>query len=114
MWILTLCALFGATPDWSQTFEASATSSYLDRPNASVIVVSMGPRGDSLAAAERALVSALRSSGQTRLVMASESLSVLQEDADDAVVKKANPLPVDVIVVLRLFPGEPETAVATF
>jgi len=114
MWILTLTALLGAAPDWSNTFEASATASYLDRPNASVIVVSAGPRSDSQAAAERALVSALRASGQTRLVMASESLAVLADDADDALVKKAAPLPVDVIVVLRLFPGEPETAVATF
>lgn len=114
MWILTLCALLGAAPDWSHTFEASATASYLDRPNASVIVVSAGQRSDSQAAAERSLVSALHSSGQTRLVMASESLAVLAEDTDEAVVKKANPLPVDLIVVLRLFPGEPETAVATF
>ncbi len=114
MWVLTLCALLGAAPDWSNTFEASATASYLDRPNASVIVVSAGPRSESQAAAERALVSALRASGQTRLVMASESLAVLPDDADDALVKKAAPLPVDVIVVLRLFPGATETAVATF
>lgn len=114
MWILTLTCLLGAAPDWSNTFEASATASYLDRPNASVIVVSAGLKSDSQAVAERALVSALRSSGQTRLVMASESVAVLADDSDEAVVKKANPLPVDLIVVLRLFPGEPETAVATF
>lgn len=114
MWVLTLCALLGAAPDWSNTFEASATASYLDRPNASVIVVSAGERSESQSGAERALVSALRSSGQTRLVMGSESLAVKPEDADEDLVKKAAPLPVDLIIVLRLFPGATETAVATF
>lgn len=113
MWILTLCALLGAAPDWSTTFETGATASYLDRPNAAVMVVSAGPRSESQAAAERALVSALRASGRTRLVMASESLAVSPEDADEVVVKKAAPLPVDAVVVLRLFPGTTETAVAT-
>ena len=46
--------------------------------------------------------------------MTSESVSVGPDDADEAVAKKAAPLPVDLVIVLRLFPGEPETAVATF
>lgn len=109
-----LLALLAAAPAWDATFDASATASYLDRPNAAVLVVAGGEPSESRAAAERALVEALRKSGQTRLVMSGESLAATPGDSDEALVKKAAVLPVDVVLVLRLFPGATETAVATF
>jgi hypothetical protein len=112
--LLTLMLLTAAP--WDQGFEPTAVASYLDRQNASVLVMTGGAQTDSSRAAQASLVNALRTGGQTRLVMTAESIAVLAEDTDADLVKKASYLPVDLIVVLRLFPGaanSPEVAVAT-
>jgi hypothetical protein len=111
--ILLATALLSTGPDWSATFEPAATASYLDRPNAAVLVVAAGGSSTSAVAAAGALAQALRTSRQTRLVMTGESLAVAATDDDVAVVKKAAVLPVDLVVVVRTFPGTSETAVAT-
>ena len=108
--------LLAASP-WVPSYEPVAVASYLDRQNAAVLVVTAGAPTDSSQAAEVALINALRSGGQTRLVMTGMSLAVLPIDRDDDLVKKATALPVDVIIVQRVFPGSnpssPEVAVAT-
>ena len=112
--LLTLLML-SATP-WDQGFEPGAVSTYLDRQNASVLVMTGGVQTDASRAAQGSLVNALRVGGQTRLVMTAESIAVLPADTDAELVKKASYLPVDLIIVLRVFPGgtnAPEIAVAT-
>ncbi|MCA2977394.1 MAG: hypothetical protein INH41_31110 [Myxococcaceae bacterium] len=97
---------------WSVTFEPSATASYLDRANTSVLVVGAGAPSASTQAATAALAQALRDSRQARLVMTGEGLTVLPTDSDVALVRQAQALPVDAVIVVRTFPGPSETAVA--
>lgn len=102
-----------AAAPWEATFEPSSTTSYLDRPNAAVVVVSGGETSASSQAAAAAIVKALRAGRNTRLVMTGESVSVQPTDSDSAIVKRASVLPVDLVLVVRLFPGATETVVAT-
>ncbi len=114
--IATLTLLLLSAAPWDQGFEPGAVSTYLDRQNASLVVMTGGAQTDSSRAALASLVNALRAGGQTRLVMTAESIAVLPGDTDAELVKKASYLPVDLIIVLRLFPGatnSPEVAVAT-
>lgn len=106
MW-LALSSLVVATAgaDWATAFEPKAIATYLDRENAAVVVVAGGAGGAEAQAAELALVAALRASGQARLVMSSDSISGSPSDKDSELVKKAAALPIDLVVVLRLFPG---------
>ena len=111
-----MLVVLAASP-WVPSYEPAAVASYLDRQNAAVLVVTAGAPTDSSQAAEVALINALRAGGQTRLVMTGMSLAVQPTDRDDDLVKKANALPVDVVIVQRVFPGSspssPEVAVAT-
>lgn len=112
---VTMLALLvlSAEPHWSTTFDPAAAASYLDRPNAAVIVVAAGAAPTVAPAAAAALAQALKDSRQTRLVMTGESLSVAPADDDAAIVKRAAVLPVDLVVIVRTFGGTVETAVAT-
>lgn len=116
--MITLCLTLltlSAAP-WDQGFEPGAVATYLDRQNASVVVMTGGAQTDSSRAAQASLANALRTGGQTRLVMTAESIAVLPTDTDAELVKKAGYLPVDLIIVMRVFPGapnSPEVAVAT-
>jgi hypothetical protein len=111
MTMTLMLTLLAATP-WEQSFEPVAVGSYLDRPNAAVLVVTAGDVNEEARAAEDALVKALRASGQTRLVMTGESVAVRAGDRDEDVVKKASVLPVDLIIVQRVFPGGGSNTVA--
>lgn len=114
--ITTLTLLMLCAAPWDQGFEPGAVATYLDRQNASLVVMTGGVQTDSSRTAQASLVNALRLGGQTRLVMTGESIAVLAADTDSELVKKASYLPVDLIIVLRLFPGganSPEVAVAT-
>lgn len=113
MLLTCLSVLALAAGDWKSTFVPEATASYLDRPNASVLVLGGGESNDRRREAEDALVSALRASGKTRLVMTGEGLTVTSADPDAALIKKAAVLPIDLVLILRLFPGQTETAVVT-
>jgi hypothetical protein len=106
--------LLAAVPEWTVTFDPAATASYLDRPNPAVLVVGAGESTTSSVAATAAIARALRSSGRARLVMTGESIAVRSADTDAEVVKKAAVLPVELVLVVRTFPGAAETAVATF
>ena len=110
---MSVIALVLAAAAWDSTFDATATSSYLDRPNAAVLVVSAGENSASGQAATTAIVQALRAGKRTRLVMTGESVNVQPTDTDAAIVKRASVLPIDLVLVVRLFPGATETVVAT-
>ncbi len=110
---MSVIALVLAAAAWDSTFDATATSSYLDRPNAAVLVVSAGETSASGQAATTAIVQALRASKRTRLVMTGESVNVQPTDTDATIVKRASVLPIDLVLVVRLFPGATETVVAT-
>jgi hypothetical protein len=108
---LLLVAL-GASPAWEATFTPAATASYLDRPNLAVVVIAAGPGSPSTQAAVAAIAQALRSSQRTRFVMTGEGVSVQPTDPDQRIVEQSAALPVDVVLVVRTFPGPAETAVA--
>ncbi|MCA2977726.1 MAG: hypothetical protein INH41_06190 [Myxococcaceae bacterium] len=113
MLAMMLTALTLAAGDWTVTFTPEETASSIDRPNAAVLVVSGGEQSPSTLAAASAVARALTASGKTRLVMTQESLAVLPQDSDAALVKKAQVLPVDLVLVVRTFPGAAELAVCT-
>ncbi|MCU0695653.1 MAG: hypothetical protein MUC96_03865 [Myxococcaceae bacterium] len=98
-------------PSWDVTFTPSASASYLDRPNLAVVVVAAGPVSPSTQAAAAALAQALRTSQRTRFVMTGEGLAVQPTDPDVRIVQLSAALPVDVVLVVRTFPGPTETAV---
>lgn len=120
--MLTISSLFiiaaaVTAPSWEESFEPQAVATYLDRQNAAAMVLIGGERTANVQRAEQALVAALRAGGQTRLVMTGESVTVSPQDTDEAIIKKARNLPIDLICVLRVFPGggpsAPEVAVVT-
>jgi hypothetical protein len=101
-------------PGWAQAFPADAVATYFDA-KASVVVVAAGERPRSERAAA-ALVQALRQTGTLSLVMTGEAMGDVAGLADEAIVKKAEALPVDIVSIVRAFPtspGEPDIAVVT-
>jgi hypothetical protein len=114
--LLLLPGLAAAAGDpWAATFGAAATGSYLDGSRPTVLLIGAGAEVDP-AAAVAAFKAALRQSRRARLVMDSASVGEVANLDDQKIVKRAAPLPVDVIAILRLFPGDggSETAVVTF
>ncbi|MDX2010034.1 MAG: hypothetical protein SFW67_07590 [Myxococcaceae bacterium] len=103
--------LVAMLPSWDVTFTPSATASYLDRPNLAVLVVAAGPVSPSTQAAAAAVAQALRTSQRTRFVMTGEGLAVQPTDPDVRIVQLSAALPVDLVLVVRTFPGPAETAV---
>lgn len=101
-------------PGWAQAFPADAVATYFDAKT-SVVVVAAGERPRSERAAA-ALVQALRQTGTLSLVMTGEAMGDVAGLADEAIVKKAEALPVDIVSIVRAFPtspGEPDIAVVT-
>lgn len=101
-------------PGWAQAFPADSVATYFDA-GTSVLVVAAGERSRSERPAV-ALVQALRQTGSLSLVMTGEALGDVAGLADEAIVKKAEALPVDIVSIVRAFPtspGEPDIAVVT-
>ena len=90
-----------ALAGWEETFEPEAIGSYLSGEDASYLVVAAGDRERSLAAASQLLVT-LRSTTKG-LVMEDQSLGDMSGLDDTAILERASELPVDQIVVVRVF-----------
>lgn len=110
--LVSALVVLAAAPSWEATFTPGATASYLDRPNLAVVVVAGGPSSPSTQAAAMAIAQALRTSQRTRFVMTGEGLSVQPADPDAHLVQQSAALPVDLVLIVRTFPGPTETAVA--
>jgi hypothetical protein len=110
--LVSALVVLAASPSWEATFTPGATASYLDRPNLAVVVVAGGPTSPSTQDAASAIAQALRTSQRTRFVMTGEGLSVQPTDPDVRIVQQSAALPVDLVLIVRTFPGPTETAVA--
>jgi len=87
---------------WQSTFEARAVSSYLKGSNLKVVVAGVSSKEASAVAA---LTRTLRETSSVALAMPADALGKLDGLEDDAIVKKAQKLPVDRILVVRVFPS---------
>ncbi len=105
-----------AVPGWQASFEPATLSTYLDSEGLSVLVAAAGDRASDARPARRSLVAALRATGKTRAVLDEGPLGDLSGLDDAHVVERGRRLPVDVILVIRVFPGaegQAPTAVVT-
>ena len=116
--VFLLVALFATTAfaqDWAATFEANAVNSYVTKDGLKFVVVAAGDGSASVQAAAKGVADALRK-GSASLVMDDSALGNVNGLDDDAIVAKAKALPVDRVVVVRVFPSgkdKPDTAVVT-
>ena len=105
---LSLLLLAAAVPahaadDWSPAFPADAVATHLPGKALKLVVVGAGEPSDALTDALDALVAAARSADSVDLVMDAAALGDVSTLDDAAVVHKAQALPVDRVVVLRVF-----------
>jgi hypothetical protein len=112
--VAALAAIETAAPDFSQTFTPGAVASHLDA-NGAALVVGAGPASEALAQATAALEAALRGSGRVDFVLNGKTLGDVGGLDDPTIVKKCAALPVERVVVVRVFEsaGQPARAVAT-
>ncbi|HEY8211096.1 MAG TPA: hypothetical protein VIG99_26615, partial [Myxococcaceae bacterium] len=108
----------GAGGDWSATFPPAATGSYLEADAAAVLVTPAGDPSPDLATAAQGVAAALRASGRAKLVMDGASIGSTAGLSDEQIVQKCQALPIQAVVVVRVFPGadaaSPPSAVVTF
>ncbi len=109
-----LAVFEAAAPSFSQTFTTEAAATYLDSAKAA-LVVGAGPSSDALSQATASLEGALRTSGKLDLVLNGKTLGEVGSLDDQAIVKKCAALPIERVVIVRVFesPGKPARAVAT-
>jgi hypothetical protein len=103
------------SPIWGEAFPVASLSSHLEA-KVPYLVVAAGPVDSGSKAAAVALVQALRATGQTSLVMTGEALGDVSALDDPAIAGKAKGLPVELVSIVRVFPGadgQPFTAVVT-
>lgn len=92
----------GEAAGWATSFQPSAPpESLTDRK---VLVVAAGGRFDEAQAAARQLRQALQEAGAP-LVMDDSNLEDVADRGDQAIVESAGPLPVEAILVVRVFGG---------
>ncbi|HEY3447462.1 MAG TPA: hypothetical protein VGK67_13990 [Myxococcales bacterium] len=116
---LAALAFLAADPDWAASFDGPALSSYLGEGAGQhgILVAGAGAPVSGVVEASQALQAALRASDRVRLVMDASSLGDLAAAADLEIVKRSSALPVDLVLILRVFPGppgKPPMAVGTF
>ena len=115
--LLVCASLLIANPaaaNWSETFQPEAVASYQDEEGQQYIVIAAGDRAQSAPAAE-SLTKALRAA-KAKMVMDDKSLGNVSELDDAAIVAKAAKLPIQEIVIVRIFetaPDAPNMAVVT-
>ncbi|HEY3444963.1 MAG TPA: hypothetical protein VGK67_01315 [Myxococcales bacterium] len=116
MRLLSLLTLLVAAPalagDWAASFPPPALASHLDLDQGAYLVAAVGPESREAAQAVQA---ALQSSGKARLVMDDSALGDLTGLSDAQLVEKCRGLPLDRILVVRVFSpeGGPSNAVAS-
>jgi hypothetical protein len=104
-WILGVVALFPVTAlaaGWQTTFDARAVSTYLKGTDLKVMVAGVGSKeGPAVAALTRTL----RDTSGVKLAMPADALGSLDGLEDAAIVKRAQKMPIDRILVVRVFPN---------
>jgi hypothetical protein len=98
---------------WADSFPPAAAGSWISVPDSGVIVVPAGAPTADLTAATAALSAALRTSGRAKLVMDAAALGDVSALDDAAIVKRTGHLPVDEVIVVRVFAGAAATAVVS-
>lgn len=99
---------------WQKSFSADAVASYLREGDKSVLVAAAGEKSSDLTDATAALVASLRAHKPAVMVMTGEALGNIAALDDEAIAKKAAHLPVGLVAVVRVFPGDPPAAVVSF
>lgn len=89
--------------DWALAFPADAVASHLAASDIRVAVV---PVGDGTAEVAAALETSLRGLDATSLVMDGSSLGDVSALPDAEIVGKAQGLPIELVAVVRVFPGK--------
>ncbi len=105
MTLLPLLTLLCATPaseqGWTASFPASALTRQLDVRPVAVLVAAANPQARPAAGA---IETALRGSGEAQLVMDDAALGDLEGLGDLQIVERSRGLPVDRVLVVRVFP----------
>ena len=103
---------YAASPDWSVALPPAALGTFIDGSGLRVLVAAGGTGADPAASA---LTVSLRALSSVKLTMPDDALGNLAEADDATIVAKAKVLPVDLVAVVRVFPGNDgaENLVAT-
>ncbi|MCY1058419.1 hypothetical protein [Nannocystis sp. SCPEA4] len=96
-----------AAVDWSATFTPTGVSAHLGDAKPNVIVIAGNPGSQPAAAAFRAALTTSRRAG---VVIDGQALGAVDSLDDRAIVDRAKVLPVQQIVVVRVFESSPGTA----
>ncbi|HVE82071.1 MAG TPA: hypothetical protein VND93_04465 [Myxococcales bacterium] len=91
--------------DWTATFPPEAMGSYVEADASAVLVAPAGDASADLAGAAKAVAAALRASGKAKLVMDESAIGATAGLSDEQIVQKCKALPVQRVVVVRVFPG---------
>ena len=108
--LVVLAASFLSAPpafaaDWETAFPASAVKTYVSGSGVKVLVIGAGGDAADRDAATSAIMDALRASTNVKLVMSGDSLGSVTDLDDATIVAKARSMPVDRILVVRVFPA---------
>ena len=95
-----------AADDWAPAFPDDAVASHFPGKALKLVVVAAGEAGEDRDAALSALTAAVEAAETVDLVMDAGALGDVAALDDAAIVGKAQALPVDRVVVLRVFPAK--------
>ncbi|MCP3138186.1 hypothetical protein [Pyxidicoccus xibeiensis] len=108
--VLLMCAAplstarAGEAEAWASSFSPATLAPHLGDAPARYLVVPAGSEAPELTEAREALASALRASGKAQLVMDAQALGPVATLDDATIARKSANLPVDRVMVVRLFP----------
>ncbi len=93
-----------APVDWSATFPPAGVSAHLGDKRPNIIVIAANPGSQAAAAAFRAALTASKKAG---VVIDGQALGAVDSLDDRGIVERAKVLPVQQIVIVRVFEGSP-------
>lgn len=93
-----------APVDWSATFPPAGVSAHLGDKKPNIIVIAANPGSQAAAAAFRAALTASKKAG---VVIDGQALGAVDSLDDRGIVERAKVLPVQQIVIVRVFEGSP-------
>ncbi len=103
---LLLGLLLSQASTWDTAFPPDAVRSYLEGDAPSVLIAAAGTPNEDLSAAATAFERSARAGKGVKLVMNAVSLGDLSTASDADIVKTAQVMPVDMVAVVRVFPGQ--------
>jgi hypothetical protein len=102
---------WGADQNWLATFQQETVDSHLEAGPLAYILVGAGEASSKEAV--NALRRAVSDSARVKMAMDAAALGNVKALADEDIVKKAAALPVDRVMIVRVFEGAATTAVVT-